>query len=206
MNWSNEILKKLYSIIALHECAVSGNTPALKSVLSLRFFQGAQRDCERIIQSVPTASCLQYRPSLVRDTRPWKSPLNAWKQRHSSTIRATPGWGQPDLTKGTSAEVRNQWLLLFPALALPKNVLSEPSPHSTELQDYQWRERSIEQECGLSAQQSELWAKRNSTASPGYRAWFPTKSEAAWSSRAVLRPPKHTSTCQVTALLQKVDR
>lgn len=46
-------------------------------VLSLRFFQEAQRDCKRSIQSVPTASCLQYRPSLVWDTRPGKSPLNA---------------------------------------------------------------------------------------------------------------------------------
>lgn len=40
MNWLNEILKKLYSIIALHECAVSGNTPALKRGLSLSFFSG----------------------------------------------------------------------------------------------------------------------------------------------------------------------
>jgi len=68
-------------------------------VLSLRFFQEAQRDCKRSIQSVPTASCLQYRPSLVRDTRPWKSPLNAWKKRHSSTISNNAGVGQPALTK-----------------------------------------------------------------------------------------------------------
>lgn len=84
MTWSNGILKKLYSIIALRECAVSGNSQHWKS-LALSFCREARRGCESSIRSAPTARCLQCRPSWVEPRCP-EPPLNA--RRFSAA-----GWG-----------------------------------------------------------------------------------------------------------------
>lgn len=176
--------------------------------LSLRFFQEAQHDCERSIQSVPTASCLQYRPSLVRDTRPWKSPLNACKQRHSSTISNTPGLAQSDLTKGhvcrsqksviplTSCTGTAQVTIALNPLPIPQSctIISggrDPSGRNVGLvvSSLSSEQRGTAQQA-LVTEHGFLQRVRLPEV-PGQCSDF--------------SKPKHTSTCQVTTILQKVD-
>lgn len=93
MNWSNEILKKLYSIIALHDCAVSGTRQHWKRSFIKFFFRrhnAAAREASSLYQqrAVFSTGLHGSEPRCL-----WKSPLNAWKRRHKHYSRQPlPRW------------------------------------------------------------------------------------------------------------------